>query len=92
MIDGAQVRLWASVEGLTMTNACRLYREGEQQLQFAGLAVAQYRGAPDCYLFFCDEKWETRNDTDHRTIDEAKLFAEQLFPGIGLRWQEADAG
>jgi hypothetical protein len=91
MIDGARVLWWADTAGIHKTDACT-FREGNRvQALFAGLAIAQYDGASDCYLFLCDQKWETQNDNDHRTIDEAREFAESLYPGISNRWR-APAG
>jgi hypothetical protein len=87
MIDGARVLWWAETAGIAKTDACT-FREGNRvQASFAGLAIARYGGASDCYLFLCDEDWETQNDTDHGTVDEAREFAESLYPGISNRWR-----
>ena len=91
MIDGARVLWWADTAGIAKTNACT-FRNGDRvQASFAALAIARYEGASDCYLFLCDEQWETQNDTDHRSVDEARAFAESLYPGILNRWR-APAG
>jgi len=88
MIDGARVLWWADTAGIAKTDACTC-REGDRvQASFAALAIARYDGKSDCYLFLCDEVWETQNDMDHRTIDEACEFAESLYPGISNRWRE----
>src|SRR5687768_16721263 len=85
-IDGARVLWWANTAGIAKTDACT-FREGDRiQDSFAALAIARYDGASDCYLFLCNEAWETQNDTDHQTIDEARCFAESLYPGISNRW------
>ena len=90
-IDGARVVWWADTAGIAKTDACT-FREGDRvQPSFAALAIARYDGASGCYLFLCDEEWETQNDTDHQTIDEAREFAESLYPGISSRWR-APAG
>ena len=73
--------------GIAKTDAC-FFREGDRvQSSFAALAIARYDGASGCYLFLSNEEWETQNDTEHQTIDEAREFAESLYPGISNRWR-----
>jgi hypothetical protein len=67
-------------------SACTFRKGDRVQDSFAALAIARYDGASDCYLFLCNEEWATQNDTDHRTIDEARELAESLYPGISNRW------
>jgi hypothetical protein len=89
MIDGARVLWWAATTGIAKTDVCT-FREGDRdQAAFAALAIARYDGASGCYLFLCDEEWETQNDTGHETIEEARAFAEALYPGISDRWRAA---
>lgn len=89
MIDNARVLWWADTAGIEKTGACT-FRAGDLvQASFSALAIARYDGASDCYLFLCNDEWETRNDTDHRTVDEARDFAESLYPGISKRWRPA---
>ena len=87
MIDGAAVLFWAETAGIAKANACTFRANGEVQSQFAGLVIARYVGDPSCYLFLCNENWETQNDTFHRNVNEARDFAEELYPGIGARWR-----
>jgi hypothetical protein len=89
MIDGARVLWWADTGGIAKTDACT-FREGNRlQTSFAALAITRYDGASDCYLFLCDEQRDTQNDTDHQTVDEARAFAETLYPGLSNRWRAA---
>jgi hypothetical protein len=87
MIDGARVLWWADTAGIAKTDACAFREGGRVQASFAALAIARYDGASDCYLFLCDQDWQTQNDTDHHTIDEARDFTESLYPGISNRWR-----
>ena len=92
MIDGARVLWWADTAGIAKTDACTFRRDDQVQTSFPAIAIARYEDeASDCYLFLCDEEWETQNDTDHRSVDEARAFAESLYPGITNRWR-APAG
>jgi hypothetical protein len=87
IIDGASVLCWAEAAGIAKTNACTFRADGHVQSEFAGLAIAQYGPDSGCYLFPCDEKWETQNDSLHRDLAEARAFAESLCPGISARWR-----
>jgi hypothetical protein len=91
VIDGARVLWWADTAGIARTDACT-FREGDRdQTSFAALAIARDDDASGCYLFLCDDQWETQNDTDHRTIEEARGFADSLYPGIANRWKAVPA-
>jgi hypothetical protein len=90
-IDGALVLSYADTSGIAKTDACTFREANQVQEEFAALAIAQYAGASDCYLFLCDAHWETLNDSDHRDVVEAKAFAESLYPGISERWQSLPA-
>lgn len=89
IIDGASVLCWAETAGIAKTNAGTFRADGHVQSEFAGLAIAQYRPDAACYLFLCDENWETQNDSLHRDLAEARAFAESLYPGISARWRPA---
>jgi hypothetical protein len=89
IIDGASVICWADTAGISKTSACTFRAKGQEQSQFAGLAIAQYKRDSGCYLFLCDQNWETQNDSLHRDVAEAKAFAELLYPGISVRWRLA---
>jgi hypothetical protein len=88
-IDGASVICWATTAGIVKTDACTFRRDGAEQSRFAGLAIARYESGADCYLFLCDDAWQTANDSLHRDVEDAKAFAESLYPGISARWQLA---
>ena len=91
MIDGARVIYWADTRGILKTDACTFLADGRVQQAFAGLAIAQYEGESSCCLFLCDEQWETQNDTLHHSVDEARAFAESLYPAVSVRWRAAAA-
>lgn len=88
-IDNATVLWWAETTGIEMTDACTFRRDDAEQRTFAALAIAQYARDRGCYLFLCDAEWKTENDSLHRGADEAKAFAERLYPGISARWRRA---
>jgi hypothetical protein len=89
-IDGASVLLWAETAGIAKTDACTFRAAGQVQREFAGLAIARYEPGSGCYLFLCDENWETQNDSLHDDVDDARAFAESLYPGISARWRPTE--
>jgi hypothetical protein len=90
IIHGASVHCWAETAGISKTDACMFRADGRVQSSFAGLAIAQYEPDSGCYLFLCDENWETQNDSLHHDVAEAKAFAESLYPGVSARWRPAE--
>lgn len=54
-----------------------------------GLAICRYQNKNQCYLFFCDENWETLNDIDHADFKEAKETAESIYQGLENLWQNS---
>jgi hypothetical protein len=67
----------------------RLYADGAEQLSFAGVALAQYGDNPSVvYAFYSDQDWNTLNDSDYPTFEEAKRSTECLFIGLQSTWEE----
>jgi hypothetical protein len=52
----------------------------------AGLAICQYPGMSEFYLFGCDAEWNTVTDTFHETLEEAKHQAEFEYEGTRTTW------
>jgi hypothetical protein len=97
-IDGARVLFVAEVDSeVTPTGATKhslgtvvdgqLVR-GPAMDPFAALAIAQYEGANDFYLFYLDTGWRAVTDTFHYTIEDAKAQAEFEYEGITSKWVE----
>jgi hypothetical protein len=92
MIDGAVVVLAAVLDPSRHrhTGATRLFADGEEQTWFYGLAIARYgrdSNDGDVYLFYCDEAWETANDSCYSTIEEAVGEAGRQFGVSRADWQ-----
>jgi hypothetical protein len=54
------------------------------------LAICQYGGEENFYLYGCDENWESKSDTWHANIEDAKRRAESDHEGVTLTWQSAE--
>jgi hypothetical protein len=52
----------------------------------AGLAICQYPGETEYYLFGCDGEWQAITDSWHQTLDEARRQAEFEYEGAAKSW------
>jgi hypothetical protein len=84
-IDGARVLKVADLAHATPTGQTRHYRDGELQAGFAALALAAYEDESGVYLFYCDEKWNCLNDTQHEDLAAAQAQAQAEFEGVTFR-------
>ncbi len=48
------------------------YQDGEIAATIYGLAICQYENANKIYRFSCDKNWETGQDSEYASIEEAK--------------------
>jgi len=88
-IDGANVLLFTEIDDRQKhTGKTRHFIDGELMGAFPRLAICQYEGDVGCYLFYCDENWETITDTLHDNLEEAKMHAEFEYEGITETWQK----
>lgn len=74
-IDGARVLRVADLRGTRATGITRLYADGELQVSFKRLALAQYEGGETVYIFYCDAEWACLNDMDHSSVAAAEARA-----------------
>lgn len=88
-IDGARV-LQVNIlrRGHRHTGNCIHRRNGFGQGPATCLAICQYDGGDDYYLFSCDEKWAVLSDTCHLSLDEAMRQAELEYAGTSGTWEE----
>jgi hypothetical protein len=68
------------------TGNCRQIVSRVLQSPAAGLAICQYDNEPCYYLFGCDENWQTKTDTWHQTLEDAKDQAEFEYEGVSATW------
>jgi hypothetical protein len=70
------------------TNACRHIVSGVVDPRFSGVAICQFEGRQDFFLFYCDEEWNHITDTWHMTLSEAMRQAEFEYEHISDTWQQ----
>jgi hypothetical protein len=76
MLDGAKVLAVADLTAASANGTVRLFRDGafQDSNDFAYLALAAYDGDSGCYVFYCDDTWDVRNDM----LYDSRLDAEQM--------------
>ena len=57
---------------------------GENPIYIHGLAICRYDDTSIVYRFSCNKKWETEQDMDYGSVEEAK---DQL-PNAPIEWSE----
>ena len=88
-IDGANVILFTTIdERQKHTSRTRHFVESKLIGDFPKLAICQYEGQELCYLFYCNESWESITDTLHDNLKEAKEQAEFEYEGVSETWQK----
>ena len=75
-IDNARVLFYAEVQPGTWEGRTRHEVEGQLAPGPAGLAVCQYKGNPEVYLFRCTSDWGTITYTAHESVNAAINQAE----------------
>ena len=85
-IDGAQVLEWAW-SGIKPFGVVR-YDSGEIAAEIFGIAICSYSGSDLFYRFSCDSHWETEQDSDYKSIEEAKSNLPFQYSNVPVNWQK----
>jgi hypothetical protein len=88
-LDGAKVLKYAVlVDGVENTGNVLHQVNGQEVASVAALAICQYSGNEDFYIFFCDSDWEVLTDLCRETMDAALGQAEFEYREISKHWKE----
>ncbi len=88
-IDGAKVVCYSRIDSRHKhTGSSSQYMGSSPMGLVNGLAICQYEGKSDCYLFYCDSDWNAVNGILHPNLEKAKERAEQEYSGIGITWEK----
>ena len=85
-IDGATVLEWAW-SGEKRFGVV-YYEDGKIASEIFGLAICCYPNDQKIYRFSCDSKWETEQDSDYRSIEEAKSNLPWQYQEVKPKWQK----
>jgi hypothetical protein len=83
-IDGAIVLEWAW-SGCKPFGTVR-YESGEIASNIFGLALCCYTGSTKVYRFSCDSEWETEQDSEYGSIEEAKENLPAQYQDVKAIW------
>jgi hypothetical protein len=87
LVGGAKVVRWSVIDGRHRpTGGCRQIVAGVLQGAAAGLAICQYAGESNFFLFGCDPEWDPLTDTWHETMEGALRQAEFEYEGVSKTW------
>lgn len=90
-IDGARVLAFAIIEPPVAERGTTLHRvNGVDVGPFAALAICQYPGDEDVYLFYCSEEWHAVTDACRDSVGAAKGQAAVEYDGINSCWRNVD--
>ncbi len=84
-IDGALVIEWAW-SGERPFGVVH-YSSGDIASEIYGLAICRYINDNKVYRFSCDENWETEQDADYDSLEEAKVNLPAQYQNIKVNWQ-----
>jgi hypothetical protein len=84
-IDGARVLEWAWSGEIPF--GVIKYADGEEiAAEIYGLAICQYDNSKIIYRFSCDRNWETEQDSDYTSIEEAKKNLPEQYKKVAVEW------
>ena len=79
-IDGATVLEWA------WSDVPFGYVGGAAGVAVHGLAICQYEGSSKVVRFGCNAKWETQQDADYSSVEEAKAMVPAQYRFLRVNW------
>ena len=79
-IDGATVLEWA------WSDVPFGYVGGDAGPAIHGLALCQYEGSFKVYRFSCNVNWETQQDMDYASLDEARSMLPAQYRRVRVSW------
>lgn len=83
-IDGAKVLYWAWSGDLPFG---WVGSETEPKaIAVFGLAIARYEGSSVVYRFSCNHSWETEQDADYASVEEAMEYLPAQYKGVTVKW------
>jgi len=85
LIDGAKVLEWAW-SGNMPFGVIKYSDSNEVAAEIYGLAICQYKDSKIIYRFSCNKNWETEQDSDYSSIEEAKNNLPEQYKIVPATW------
>jgi len=85
-LDGAKVMQAAPLQGVPASLGAAVLMNGGAIDHPAFLAMCQYRGETDYYLFYCSGEWSVLGAGRFETLEAALSSAQSHYPGVDHKW------
>ncbi len=85
IIDGAIVLEWAW-SGALPFGFIKYTETNDVASEIFGFAICQYPGSKTIYRFSCDKNWETEQDSDYSSIEDAKKNLPEQYKNVEAKW------
>jgi hypothetical protein len=83
-LDGAEVVYYVILSNKhRWTGVYKHFADGQLIGSVPALAICQYAGKKEAYLFHCDHDWEVTTDDLFASVDEAMEQAAAQYDGLG---------
>jgi hypothetical protein len=82
-IDGALVLEWAWSD---VPFGEVLFADRTVAATIHGLALCQYEGSKTIYRFSCNASWETEQDSEYASIEDAKAQLPRQYQQVSAHW------
>jgi len=83
-IDNAEVLYWAWSENRPF--GVLKDTDGYIAVEIYGLAICRYMDSGIIYRFSCNKNWETEQDSDYASVEEAMKFLPEQYKNIQAKW------
>ena len=85
-LDGARVLRFAALNGIQPSGKAVVLMNGAPIAPPSALAVCQYEGESDVYVFHCAADWSVLGAAHFESLQSALTSAEHGFPGVSAKW------
>jgi hypothetical protein len=85
-LDGARVLRFAALNSIQPSGKAVVLMNGAPIAQPSALALCQYEGECDVYVFHCAEDWSVLGAARFESLQSALMSAEHGFPGVSAKW------
>jgi hypothetical protein len=83
-IDNAEVLYWAW-SGDRPFGVLK-YTDGSVAAEIYGLAICRYNKSETIYRFSCDKNWETEQDSNYASVEDAMGFLPEQYKNVQVNW------
>lgn len=85
-IDNAEVLYWAWSGDIPF--GVINHTDGTIAAEIFGLAICKYKDSKIVYRFSCDKNWETEQDGDYASIEDAMKLLPEQYKNVKATWMK----